>query len=128
LAHGREQAVSALQAAQSLFGHRELPSQILPSSEILRAQSDTDPSSIPTSTIHLDRLVAGIPAFRLIHEAGLASSGAAARRLIDQGGAYINGKRIDNHEQLITGNDLTAEGSMVLRSGKKRFHRLQVEN
>jgi len=128
LAHGREQAVSALQAAQSLFGHRELPSQILPSSEILRAQSDTDPSSIPTSTIRLDRLVAGIPAFRLIHEAGLASSGAAARRLIDQGGAYINGKRIDNHEQLITGNDLTAEGSMVLRSGKKRFHRLQVEN
>ncbi|MCK7511457.1 MAG: hypothetical protein MZV70_50370 [Desulfobacterales bacterium] len=37
----------------------------------------------------------GIPAFKLFHETGLAASGAAARRLIDQGGAYVNGERID---------------------------------
>ena len=52
---------------------------------------------------------------------------AAARRLIDQGGAYVNGARVDAHERLITEGDLTAEGAMVLRSGKKRFHRLRVE-
>jgi tyrosyl-tRNA synthetase len=56
----------------------------------------------------------------------LASSGAAARRLIDQGGAYVNGKRIDSHEQLITDGDLSDEGALVLRSGKKRFFRLQA--
>jgi tyrosyl-tRNA synthetase len=127
LAHGREQALSALQAAGRLFGHRELPSDLLPSSDIVRRQSEADGDAMPSSTICEERLSAGIPAFRLFHEIGLAASGAAARRLIDQGGAYVNGKRIDRHEQLITGGDVSAEGVLVLRSGKKHFHRLWVE-
>jgi tyrosyl-tRNA synthetase len=126
LAHGREQALLALQAARRLFGHRHLPSEILTSSEIPRGEAETDPNGIPSSTIPLTRLAAGIPAFRLFHDIGLASSGAAARRLIDQGGAYVNGKRIDNHEQLITDRDVSDESALVLRSGKKRFHRLRV--
>jgi tyrosyl-tRNA synthetase len=127
LAHGREQALSALQAAGRLFGHRELPSDLLPSSDIVRRQSEADGDAMPSSTICEERLSAGIPAFRLFYEIGLAASGAAARRLIDQGGAYVNGKRIDRHEQLITGGDVSAEGVLVLRSGKKHFHRLWVE-
>jgi tyrosyl-tRNA synthetase len=127
LAHGGEHAVSALQAAQRLFGSRDLPADILPSSEIPRGESETEQAAVPSSTIRLERLRSGIPAFRLFHEIGLTSSGAAARRLIDQGGAYVNGVRIDAHERLITEADLTAEGAMVLRSGKKRFHRLRVE-
>ena len=127
LAHGREQALSSLQAAQRLFGHRRVPSEVLSSSEVPRRPSDSESNGIPSSTIRLDRLAAGIPAFRLFHDIGLAASGAAARRLIDQGGAYINGKRIDSHEQLITDRDATDEGSLVLRSGKKRSHRLCIE-
>jgi tyrosyl-tRNA synthetase len=126
LAHGRGQALLTLQAAWRLFGHRHLPSDLLSSSEIPRGETESAPNGIPSSTIPLDRLAAGIPAFRLFHDSGLASSGAAARRLIDQGGAYINGKRIDSHEQLITDGDVSNEGALVLRSGKKRFHRLQV--
>jgi len=127
LAHGREQALAALQAAQRLFGSRDLPEEVLPSSEIPRGASETDPAAVPSSTIRLDRLTAGVPAFKLFHEIGLAASGAAARRLIDQGGAYVNGERIDAGERLITAADLTREGAMLLRSGKKRFHRLHVE-
>jgi tyrosyl-tRNA synthetase len=127
LAHGREQALSALHAAGRLFGHRELPSDLLPSSDIVRGRSEADGDTMPSSTIREGRLLAGIPAFRLFHEIGLAASGAAARRLIDQGGAYVNGKRIDRHEQLITGDDVSAEGVLVLRSGKKHFHRFRVE-
>ncbi len=126
LAHGREQALLALQAARRLFGHRNLPSEILSSSEVPRGETETDPNGIPSSTIPLAQLAVGIPAFRLFHDIGLASSGAAARRLIDQGGAYVNGKRIDSHEQLITDKDVSDESALVLRSGKKRFHRLQV--
>jgi tyrosyl-tRNA synthetase len=127
LAHGREQALAALQAAQRLFGSRELRDDVLPSSEIPRGETPADPAAVPSSTIQRDRLTAGVPAYRLFQEIGLASSGAAARRLIDQGGAYVNGERVEAHERLITDADLTAEGTMVLRSGKKRFHRLRVE-
>jgi tyrosyl-tRNA synthetase len=127
LAHGRERALSALLAAGRLFGHREIPSELLPSSEVQRRQPESDADAVPSSAIRADRLTDGIPAFRLFHEVGLAASGAAARRLIDQGGAYVNGKRIERHEQLITGKEVSADGALVLRSGKKHFHRVCVE-
>ena len=127
LAHGREEALAALQASQRLFGSRKISEEVLPSSLIPRAASETDPAGVPSSTIRRERLTAGIPAFKLFHELGLSSSGAAARRLIDQGGGYINGRRIDSPERLISDDDLSAEGFMVLRCGKKHYHRLQVE-
>ncbi|MCU0592044.1 MAG: tyrosine--tRNA ligase, partial [Desulfobacterales bacterium] len=80
LAHGHEEAQSALQAAQRLFGQREVPAELLPSSGIPRTEVEIDFSGIPSSSIRLDRLAAGIPAFRLFHDIGLAASGAAARR------------------------------------------------
>jgi tyrosyl-tRNA synthetase len=127
LAHGREEALAALQASQRLFGSRKISEEVLPSSLIPRAASETDPAGVPSSTIRRERLTAGIPAFKLFHELGLSFSGAAARRLIDQGGGYINGRRIDSPERLISDDDLSAEGFMVLRCGKKHYHRLQVE-
>jgi tyrosyl-tRNA synthetase len=127
LAHGRDQALAAMQAAQGLFGGRHVPESILPSSGIPRGAAEIDPTAVPTSSVPIARLVAGIPAFKLLQETGLTASGAAARRLIDQGGAYVNGERIDAHERLITVRDLSAEGAMVLRAGKKRFHRIQAE-
>ena len=127
LAHGREQAVAAMQAAQGLFGGREVPAAILPASGIPRGSAELDPAAVPTSGIPMARLQAGIPAFRLFQETGLAATGAAARRLIDQGGAYINGNRIDNPERTVSALDLSADNSLVLRAGKKRFHRVCAE-
>jgi tyrosyl-tRNA synthetase len=128
LAHGREEAVQALQAAQRLFGDREVPEEdILPSSTIPRSGAESSAAAIPCSIIRIEKLQAGIPAFKLFHETGLAASGAAARRLIGQGGAYVNGERIDAYDRLITAADLTPDRSLVLRSGKKAYHQIRVE-
>jgi tyrosyl-tRNA synthetase len=126
LAHGREEAVAALEAAKRLFGRREIPDALLPSSTVPRGRDEGEAAAVPTSTVSLARLEEGIPAFRLFLETGLASSGAAARRLIGQGGAYVNGERIDSAEQLITAAHLTADAALVLRSGKKKYHRVQA--
>ncbi|NLE37498.1 MAG: tyrosine--tRNA ligase, partial [Pirellulaceae bacterium] len=53
--------------------------------------------------------------------AGLAKSKGEARRTIEQGGAYINNRRIENVDQRLTRADLASETVMVLRSGKKRY-------
>jgi tyrosyl-tRNA synthetase len=58
--------------------------------------------------------------------AELAPSGGAARRLIEQGGAYANGKRIEKYDQLIYEKDIQNQ-EILLRAGKKRFHRLKNE-
>jgi len=127
LAHGPEEALQALQAAQRLFGGRELPEDILPASTIPRGGAEPAAAAIPCSIIRREKLAAGIPAFKLFHETGLAASGAAARRLIGQGGAYVNGERIDAYDRLITVADLTPDQSLVLRSGKKAYHQVRVE-
>jgi tyrosyl-tRNA synthetase len=127
LAHGRGEALSALRGAQRLFGSRELPADILPSSSVPRSRPADMAAAVPSTAIPREALEQGIPAFRLLQEVGLAASGAAARRLIDQGGAYVNGERIDGYDRLITAADLRADGSLVLRCGKKKYHQVRTE-
>lgn len=126
LAHGRDEALKAYKAAVSMFGTRRVPKTILPSSTIPRGDSGVDDASVPSSFLDLEALKAGIPAFKLFHQVGLANSGGAARRLIEQGGAYINGTRIQSFDYMVSDADLDARKSMVLRSGKKRFHKIEV--
>jgi tyrosyl-tRNA synthetase len=127
LAHGRDEALKAYKAAVSMFGARRVPETILPSSAIPRGDSDVDDASVPSSFVDVQTLKAGIPAFKLFHQVGLAKSGGAARRLIEQGGAYINGTRVESFDYMVSDTDLDAHKTMVLRSGKKRFHKIQIQ-
>ncbi|HIJ54549.1 MAG TPA: tyrosine--tRNA ligase [Deltaproteobacteria bacterium] len=125
LAHGRENAVKALQAAESMFGSRSIPDTILPSSSIPRDESIVNEASVPQTDIPLDELKEGIPVFKIFHRVGLARSGSDARRLIQQGGAYLNGGRIDSAERMVTQDDILSS-EIVLRAGKKRFHKVRI--
>ena len=127
LAHGRDEALKAYQAALSMFGARSVPETILPSSTMPRGNSGVDDASVPTSFLDLQTLKAGIPAFKLFLQVGLANSGGAARRLIEQGGAYINGQRVESFDYLVSDTDLDDQETIVLRSGKKRFHKIEVQ-
>ncbi len=127
LAHGRDEALKAYKAAVSMFGARRVPETILPSSAIPRGDSDVDDASVPSSFLDVQTLKAGIPAFKLFHQVGLAKSGGAARRLIEQGGAYINGTRVESYDYMVSDNDLDAQKTIVMRSGKKRFHKIEVQ-
>ena len=127
LAHGRDEALKAFKAALSMFGARRVADTILPSSAIPRGDSDVDDASVPSSFLDVQTLKAGIPAFKLFHQVGLAKSGGAARRLIEQGGAYINGTRVESFDYMVSDTDLDAQKTMVLRSGKKRFHKIEVQ-
>jgi tyrosyl-tRNA synthetase len=127
LAHGGDEALKAYKAAVSMFGARRVADTILPSSAMPRGDSDVDDASVPSSFLNSQTLEAGIPAFKLFHQVGLAKSGGAARRLIEQGGAYINGTRVESFDYMVGDTDLDAQKTMVLRSGKKRFHKIVVK-
>ena len=127
LAHGNQEAVNAYKATASMFGNRKVPDNILPTSTIPRGDLSADDESVPSSSLDIRTLKAGIPAFKLFHQVGLANSGGAARRLIDQGGAYINGQRVEPFDYLVTDSDLDDQKTIVLRSGKKRFHKIEVQ-
>jgi len=139
LAHGREEALKAYRAAESMFGPRVVPEEILPSSSVPRNGADVNNAqgqldgvlpaveidSTPHSIIELDRFKEGIPAFKLYQMVGLASSGSHARRLIEQGGAYVNGQRIESFDDLLTERDIVDQ-EILLRAGKKRYHKIKI--
>jgi len=105
--HGEEEAARARSAAQALF-----------------SGNAGDDSSVPTVEIPRGAIREGVPAFELFSEAGLVKSRSEARRLIKQGGAYINGRRVDGFDQLVTLEDLDDESTLLLRAGKKKFVRV----
>ena len=88
LTHGEDEACKARDAAQALFeGTGELV-------------------GVPEITIPQVRLAAGVSVVDLLVETGLAVSKSAARRLIQQGGASLNGRRLAHLEAVVTSADL----------------------
>ncbi len=126
LAHGKEEAQKAYEAACQMFGARTVPDHILPSSLIPR-QGTTGDDGVPSTVMSIEDFKGGIPAFKLFQLVGLAKSGGEARRLIEQGGGYVNSQRIDYFDQLVCDSDLS-NGELVLRAGKKRFHKIKIKN
>jgi tyrosyl-tRNA synthetase len=110
LAHGEEAARSARAAASAAFG----------------GSGDKDVASIPTTRISRRRLEAGIPPAELFAEVGLTPSRGEAKRLIKQGGLYLNDERVDSLDRLVTLKDVAGEG-LLLKAGKKKIHRLVLE-
>jgi len=126
IAHGVENATEAYEAARQMFGVKAPAGSILPASTIPRDDSGGHGVSVPSSFLDIAEFREGIPAFKLIFSAGLAKSSSASRRLIAQGGAYLNGERIETFDQMITEDDLD-DGVLQLRSGKKRYHVIKVQ-
>jgi tyrosyl-tRNA synthetase len=74
----------------------------------------------------IDRLRQGIPAFKMFHEVGLAKSGGESRRLIQQGGGYINDNRLTSFDYLVTDKDIDDQ-EIVLRAGKKNYFKIKIK-
>ncbi len=83
-----------------------------------------DVTVLPTTSVGRARLEAGIPPAELFSEVGLTPSRKEAKRLIEQGGLYLNEERIDSPERLLTAKDLGPDGGFLLKAGKKRVHRV----
>jgi len=113
ITHGEKAAEDAQATAEAAFGTKT-------------EMTESDLDAMPTTTIARDRLAQGISPMELFAEVGLTSSRGDARRLIKQGGMYINDQRIANLEHSVKEDDLTPDG-ILLRAGKKKYHRLIVD-
>ena len=106
LIHGKEEAEKALEGARAAFsggGNKE---------------------AMPTANLSLSKLNEGIGVLDLFAEAGLASTKSDARRLVEQGGAFINEEKISEIKAIIGKEKLDKDKEMILRAGKKRFMRI----
>ncbi|WP_425617914.1 tyrosine--tRNA ligase [Anatilimnocola sp. NA78] len=63
----------------------------------------------------------GLPLIDALVESGLCKSKGDARRVVDQGGAYVNNRQQSGVNTRLTTTQLASETVMVLRSGKKNY-------
>ena len=110
LAHGEDAAREARAASAAAFG----------------GSGEKDIESLPTTGIARSRLEAGLSPAELFTEVGLTPSRGEAKRLIKQGGLYVNDETIDSLERLLTIKDVGPDG-MMLKAGKKKFHRVIID-
>ncbi len=83
-----------------------------------------DVRMLPTTAVPRSRLETGVAPAGLFTEVGLTPSRKEAKRMIDQGGLYVNDERVDSTERLITLKDLGPDGGLLLKAGKKKVHRV----
>ena len=121
ITHGEVAAVAAWKASAQAFGVRPIGDGFFPSSTIPRSAEELDTDAIPSLEKSREALILGIPAFELFHEAGLCSSRGEARRLIAQGGGYVNDRQIGAFDEKIGLPDADEKGEIRLRKGKKRY-------
>ena len=112
ITHGEEEAQKARAAAEALFAG-------------VGDAGAEGGDAIPTTDVDASRVEAGVAAFVLFSEVGLCKSGGDARRLIKQGGGYVAGERWTDPEAKVT-TDHVKDGAIILRAGKKRYHRLRI--
>jgi tyrosyl-tRNA synthetase len=79
--------------------------------------------SVPSSSYNKDDVVEKVSIIDLFMDSGLCKSKSDARRLIQQGGAYINGDRVASFDQIIISEDIK-EDEILLRAGKKKYHKI----
>lgn len=107
--HGKEEAEKAKSASMAAFGKSK----------------DTELTGIPSGEVKRESLKTGINVIDLFFGTSLCSSKGEARRLISQGGAYINGAKVDSIDSII-GLSYLKNGEMLLRAGKKRYFRVII--
>jgi tyrosyl-tRNA synthetase len=114
LVHGDDALRSAQRAKAILFGG-EIDK--LSDRELVEIFPD-----VPSKHLSKERLAGdGLSLIDALAEAGLAKTKSEARRTIQEGGAYVNNRRLTDIEQKLSAQHLASETVMVLRRGKKRY-------
>ena len=114
LVHGSEGLSAAVQATEILFG-AEI--EDLDDAQLLDIFAD-----VPSREIDRQRLSEpGLALIDALVEVELCKSKGEARRTIEQGGAYINNRRVEALDQQLTPSDLASQSVIVLRRGKKKY-------
>ena len=114
IVHGPDETRRAEEASAALFGGGALNPATANLSELF-----PDAPSIDAPRASLDG--EGVPAVALFVQAGLAESKGEAKRLVQQGGAYINNERVADPVAMYGADKLSRDGAMLLRSGKKKY-------
>lgn len=116
----------AIELTSIVHGKKEAESSRSASRAVFYGDEDTDKESVPSAPLKREELSKGVGILDLFVRAGLCSSNGEARRLVSQGGAYLEGEVIDSVDFRLDESYADRE-EILLRAGKKRHFRFLIE-
>lgn len=117
--HGEIEANKSVKASQVLFGGSL---EGMDDKTLMQIFSD-----VPSLTLNQNQLNEGLGLLDVLVESKLSDSKGKARKLIRQGGIYLNNERVDSEEMNLASDHLVGTSTMLLRSGKKKYCLLRFE-
>ncbi|HNR33690.1 MAG TPA: tyrosine--tRNA ligase [Candidatus Hydrogenedentes bacterium] len=117
LVHGETALANAIRASQAMFGGELAGLDDATLEEVF--------SEVPSAEIPRGELDAGRMLVDVLVSCGVFSSKGEARRLIDNGGLYVNNARVDASDLKLTPQCLCGTRIAVIRKGKKNYHLLR---
>lgn len=109
ITHGEAEAQKAQESSRSIFN-----------------EAGGELHGMPTSSMSHEELERGVNIVDLFAQVGLAASKSEARRLIQQGGCYLNNERIQSTDKQIDKSE-AIDSMLILRAGKKKHHRVIIQ-
>lgn len=82
-------------------------------------------SNVPSSELPREGVI-GKPVVEVAATAGLFASKGEARRLVQQGGLYLNNQRVADVGRAVGDGDLIEGRLLVLRAGRKNYHLVKI--
>ena len=117
LIHGQQMAKSVEEAAKALFGQGEIAYLDLKT-------LDSALSQLPKTTIKKgDPYPSWVD---LLAATGVVDSKSAARRIVKDGGGYLNNKKVESEDFTPSKNDLLHGKYLLLRKGKRDLAAVEV--
>ncbi|MDA2815254.1 tyrosine--tRNA ligase [Nocardiopsis sp. RSe5-2] len=112
LVHGEEECRKVIEASQALFGRADLSA--LDARTLDAALAEVPKAEVPS-------VGDGVPVVDLLADTGLVPSKSAARRAVQEGGAYLNNTKVTDVEAVLGADDLMHGRYAVLRRGKRNI-------
>jgi tyrosyl-tRNA synthetase len=117
LIHGQQMAKSVEEAAKALFGQGEI-------ADLDLKTLDSALSQLPKTTIKKgDPYPSWVD---LLAATGVVDSKSAARRIVKEGGGYLNNKKVESEDFTPSKNDLLHGKYLLLRKGKRDLAAVEV--
>jgi tyrosyl-tRNA synthetase len=116
LVHGEHETRQVVAASQALFGKGELRELDAATLDAAMAEAPTGKVSLAEEPTIVDLLVT----------AGLADSRGAARRTVNEGGAYVNNAKVSEEDWRPSREDLLHGKWLVIRRGKRNTAGVEV--
>ncbi len=125
LAHGHDEAIKAYCSACEKFGYADKECTIPTTSRVKEAASVNAGSLADLPTYKVTLPAEGIWIVKLLADSGLCKSNGEARRLIQGGGASLNGAKITDLNYAVKASDFK-DGELMLKAGKKNLRRVTL--